>query len=298
VIAILLGVCGLAAVAGYVFVSDPFGWFGTTVSEATPSAQAVAVITETALPTASSTLPPTSTSTGEAEPTLTETPSAPVLAPTDTPQPTISATLSETMILTPTNMLTQPVSLPTAGALIILEDDFSGDLNTLWTIWGKPRPKTKSGPGDSWLDLAAPDEPQAAGVTTKALVPNEPGVEIAFTAQLNTLYSQHVLVIDWDKIPFERAPESREPGEIHLEIRNNKLILRTPLTRDLCQLDWIGVNPHSYRLKIVEGPGVELYGDEEDLPLCKMASIGQPPTAGHISISGVGWVTYIIITGP
>jgi hypothetical protein len=107
-----------------------------------------------------------------------------------------------------------------------------------------------------------------------------------------------MMVIDWDKIPFERVPESKEPGDIHLEIRNNKLILRTPLTRDLCQLDWLGVASHTYRLKIVEGPGVELYVDEETLPLCKMASIGQTPTRGRVSISGVGWVTYIIITGP
>jgi hypothetical protein len=297
-IAVLVGVCGLTAVAVYVYMSDPFGWFGKAVSEATPSPQAIAVITETAPPIAPSTLAPTPTSEGEAVPTLTDTPIPSPLPLTDTPQPTVSATLSETLTLTPTNMLTQPVSLPTAGALIILEDDFSGDLNTLWAIWGKPRPKIDSGPGDSWLDLAAPDDPRAAGVTTKALVPNEPGVEIAFTAQLNPLYSQHMMVIDWDKIPFERVPESKEPGDIHLEIRNNKLILRTPLTRDLCQLDWLGVASHTYRLKIVEGPGVELYVDEETLPLCKMASIGQTPTRGRVSISGVGWVTYIIITGP
>jgi hypothetical protein len=186
-IAVLVGVCGLTAVAVYVYMSDPFGWFGKAVSEATPSPQAIAVITETAPPIAPSTLAPTPTSEGEAVPTLTDTPIPSPLPLTDTPQPTVSATLSETLTLTPTNMLTQPGSLPTAGALIILEDDFSGDLNTLWAIWGKPRPKIDSGPGDSWLDLAAPDDPRAAGVTTKALVPNEPGVEIAFTAQLNPL---------------------------------------------------------------------------------------------------------------
>jgi hypothetical protein len=237
------------------------------------------------------------------EPALTAT-EAQVLTATLPIEPVGTATVTTTTLIVPTAFLTptlQTTSLPTLTVALTttsiwLEDDFSGPLNVNWKAWGEPMPIIRKGFGDSWLDLAATDKTGSAGATTRKEIPNAPGFEIEFEAQLNTGYIQYPLFLDWDPTQFVRGPENTEPTVLHLAIQKNRLVLQAPAADNTCQQESDGTVQHLYLLKFVSEKSVELYLDGGEQALCQL-DMGIKPVSGRITFTGTGWVTRILVTG-
>jgi hypothetical protein len=274
---LLIILCIAVAAAGYfAYTKNFFGLFKAATSSPTPGL------------TASSSVAPKATTTPPAK----TTPS-PMVTLTQAPlQPTgVPTTAVPTAAVSPTTGVTNTPSIPQ----VLFKDEFSSDLNALWSVWGEPRPKISKGPGDSWLDLAVSDLLGSDGVTSKQEVKNDSGVHITLQGQLNTTYPQFSLILDWDPIQVNRASGGQDAGIIHLEIHKDKAILKTPLTNSTCTVTLDGVEPHTYRL-LIAGRGVELSVDQEASLACGSKDMGLAPTAGKVSLTGVGWVTQIEVT--
>jgi hypothetical protein len=285
-VGLLVIVCLLAGGGGFLYFRNPAGLFrkATTSATALPATTQVILATTTEAPTATIELQPTDTT-------------APLPLPTTSvPEETVPP-VQETPVVTVTSTITS--AEPTQEPVTLLFDDFTDSLAFNWNTWGNPRPLIKPGPQSSWLDLVAEDS-GAAGVTSKRekAIPNASGVVIEFGAQLNERFPQYVLMFDWDPMSYDRGPDNRDPGAIHLEIRRNKMQFSTPRTASGCESELAGTVSHTFTLRIVEGQGVDLYIDGDGLPVCRIANMGQEVVAGRISFTGLGWVTRVLVTGP
>jgi hypothetical protein len=205
------------------------------------------------------------------------------------------------MAITPTATLTSSVSVtPSLQAEVLIDEDFSGRLVSNWIAWGSPHPVISTGATGNWLDLKA-EISHTAGVTSKQQITNAPGVDIEFVAQLNPTFSRYVLNFEWDPLPYRRErsdPEDRvAPGDLHLEIRGGRVVFVAPEANYRCPINGIaGDLSHTYLLRIVEGQGVELYLDGQPQPACQVANMQVDPTPGHISFTGLGWLTHVKVT--
>ncbi|MBN1146996.1 MAG: zinc ribbon domain-containing protein [Anaerolineales bacterium] len=291
---VLVVACVLAVAAGFLYVRDPLGWFGRATATLLTPPTAAQVATQTLAQPAA----PTSTAIPTLESTVTPTDTLLPPLPTQTLPPTLAITPA---IITPTATFTPTASLtPSLQADILIDEDFSGLLMSNWVPWGSPHPLVSSGATGNWLDLKA-EMPNTAGVTSKQTVINAPGVIIEFVAQLNPTFSRYTLTFEWDPLPYRRDrsdPEDRAtPGALHLEIRKNRLIVAASAANNGCQIeDVAGDISHTYRFQIVEGQGVDLYLDGQLQPVCQIANMRVNPTPGHISFTGLGWLTHVKVT--
>jgi hypothetical protein len=282
-----LVLCLLAAAGGGFYVIDPFGWFSAvTFSSATPTATEVQaqqpVPAETLMSTQAAELP-TATALPPILPTATLEPTAMPVYPTPT-QP-ISTSV--------------PAESTAAPALTTLvEDDFAGELNLNWLAWGNPRPLIDRGPTDSWLYLKAVEDPLSAGVISKFEVPARPGVEVRFYASLDKTYPEAPLFFDWAPVGTEPGPQNPVNGVIHVEVRKDNLVVKTPPTRSNCRALVEGLVVHAYQLRFVEGGGLEFFVDDSPEPFCQISDIGVRPGIGKITFTGTGWVTYVKVSVP
>jgi hypothetical protein len=282
----LVLLCLVAAGGLFLFFQNPFDLLRTPV----PSLIAAAPV-EPAEPLPVTEVPPTiepatktilPSPTEEIPPTETAKPLA-VLTATIQVDPTIfaTATIEPAAVLSETNVL--------------LEDEFTENLNANWLAWGDPRPNLRKGFGDSWLDLKAADKPSEAGTTSRLEIENGPGVRIEFEAQLNPGFPQYPLIFDWDPIQFDRGPINTTPTVVHFEIRKSMAILQAPAASNICQADVDGTVKHNYTIAFSADKIVELYIDEDQTPLCHL-DMGIKSVPGRISFTGNGWVTRILVT--
>jgi uncharacterized Zn finger protein (UPF0148 family) len=276
----LLLACTAVVTGGYIYLVDPYNMFQEMPLAgvlSTTSVTEIAISTanptqETPIILPSETLPPASTDTP---------------APTETPIPTATETLTPTA---------------TAPARVtLLSDGFDGsveDFRKNWKIWqaefsGK-LPQWKATLGV--VQLTADGDPGIAGMTSNVIIPNDPGVEITFNAQLYQKTSNQVLIFDWDPIDSPRGFLSVASGVIHLEITPKKLTFETP-NGDIesCESPVVGTEGHDYRIVISE-QGVSLYVDTDTEPACPNKSMGVAPGQGRITFTGVGYLTSVLVT--
>lgn len=285
----LLVICVLGGGGAYVFLKDPFGWFAAAkasptvpVPSQTLELAATASATEVVISTEN---PPTPTFTVAVVPAVTATPTTTLTA---------SLEISPTIAFSPAVPVTG--TTPSAPPAILLDDEFNGPLNINWKAWGSPRPILRSGPGDSWLELTATENPAMAGVTTRIQIANAPGNVIEFEGQLNPNYANFPLFFDWDPLQFDRGPENTTLTVLHLAIQNNRIVLQAPAANNTCQQELEGAKQHSYALKFVGDKQVALYIDGRDQAICQL-DLGIMAIPGRISFTGTGWVTHVLVTG-
>lgn len=278
---ILIVGCGLAAATAFLFFRGQDGFAGFALfKKATPTVAPVPSATSTMLLAATDTPIPTDT-----------------LMLTETLAPTATFTFAPTEIVSPTAEISPTATLasPSPETPVLLEDNFDGIVSVNWIQWGSPHPTIRRGPLGNWLNMVS-DEFGAAGVTSKQEIPNAPGIEIEFVARLNENFPNYSVVFDWDPVKNKRGPEYVIPGPIHLEIRRNGFVFTTPRTNEKCDKDLEGTAANTYNLKIVEGQGIDLYLNEDPLPVCRIVSMGVEPTPGKISFTGLGWVIRVKVT--
>jgi hypothetical protein len=238
--------CGVAAVGGFLYFKDPFGWFGKAITRLT--ATPVHMVTDMPLPSLTATSLPVVTPSTTLPPTGLSSPTVEVI-PTDTQTPQATL-LDERVDLIP-------------SIFVVLEGDFSSGINTNWDVWGEPRPKISSGPGDSWLDLAVADTPGVAGVTSKQEFILDAGVEIVIEGELNKTFPRR-LIVDWDTVKAPRGPEIVAHG-YHPPGNFKGSMLCQRLTRNSCE-EISGAEAHIYRLRLLGDQGLELYLDQDIVP--------------------------------
>jgi hypothetical protein len=285
IIFVMLVVCGLGSGGAYVYLKDPFGWLSSTKASQTapvPSQTSELVVTATATPVGLSTQnPPTPTFTMAVVPTVT-------------------ATLTATLEVSPTIPLTpsMPISgtTPLGAPVILLQDDFNDPLNIKWKAWGNPRPVIRSGPGDNWMELTATEKPETAGVTARASIANSPGNVIEFVGLVNPNYTNFPLFFDWDPLQFDRGPENTSLTVLHLKIQSTRIVFQAPAANNTCQKEFDGAKQHTITIKFIGEKKVELYIDGNEQAICQL-DMGIKAVSGRISFTGTGWVTRILVTG-
>lgn len=253
----------------------------------------------------------TAESTVEASPTIEPSPII-VTEQILTPAPSVEAVLTTTpsvetpgiltLTVSPVVVVTPTMSTVAANAGFLIDELFDQGLRIYWKTWGEPRAIVRTGPTDNWLSLKAMDPPQSSGVTSRPEfgIYNLPGLVIEFSASLDPNYPASVILFDWDPRQFNRGPENVEPGLIHLEVHNSRMLLETPYSRLRCSADNRGSQNHIYRVQMTTTQGVEVYVDDQPTPLCQVEDMGLDPLPepGTISFSGAGWVTYVKVTAP
>ncbi len=209
---------------------------------------------------------------------------------------------SATLTVSPAVMITPTASTSATDTGLLIDELFDQGLRIYWKTWGEPRAIIRTGPTDNWLYLKAMDPPQSSGVTSRTEfgIYNMPGLVVEFSASLDPNYPASVILFDWDPRQFNRGPENIEPGLIHLEIRNSRILLETPYSRLRCNADNEGSRNHIYRVQMTATQGVDVYVDDQPTPLCQVEDMGLDPLPepGAISFSGAGWVTYVKVTAP
>jgi hypothetical protein len=285
IILVLVVICGLIGGAAYIYFKDPFSWFAAAkasptvlVPSQTPELAPIGTATQAELATQN---PPTPNS---------------VVAVVPTEAITLTATLEGTSTILTTPVAPVTSTIRSDAPVILLNDYFNDPLNLNWKAWGSPRPILRSGPGDNWLELTATEKPETAGVTTRMEIASTPGNVIEFEGQLNPNYANFPLYFDWDPLQFDRGPENTTPTVLHLEILNNRIILKAPAANNTCQKGFEGAKQHRYLLKFTGEKLVELYIDGNEQAICQLDT-GIKAIPGRISFSGTGWVSHVLITG-
>lgn len=273
-------VCGLVAAAAYLYVQDPLGLFAAATETLTPTSQP----TDTAAPQITETPPQALTET----PFPTNTVVIPTVSPTlSLPGTTEPVSTAETETAGPTETSVQPTASP--QTIVIFEDDFSGNLDTKWNLWGVPEAETDKLFDKPFLKLTG--APNMAGVTSLILVPLRPGVVIQFAVLLPQEAMQDTLALDWD--PGESF---REPGDgsglLRAMIQNEQVTFEIPSPLN-CILPLEGERDHVYMIKILEEMRVSF---EVDGQVCPVLESDLRRGGGRVSISGVGAVDYIKVT--
>jgi hypothetical protein len=272
------------------------------------------VNTDTARPSPASTMLPTATAmviqpTVMLPPPASETPVLSLTATLQLPQPTgmiPEATLVATAVVSTVATLPQPQL-----SVTILEDNFKDGLNLNWFTWGVPLPTIDRGPTSDWMYLKAVERSDAAGASSKPKtpIPSKAGTQIEFSASLDRIFPEAPLIFDWSLIgngptAVETGAESGnsvyhlDKGMVHLEIYRNNLLILNPPTNKSCEKAINGLALHSYILRFLPGPGVELYVDGEAEPVCQIVELGIDQKPGLITFSGAGWVTYVRVMAP
>lgn len=280
IIAGLIMICVIAIAGGYIYLRDPFNLF-------TGGPLALVSETESAVPPVSQTAKPSMVSSAIPA-TLTATPTK-MLISTITP----TARLIDTA--EPTNTSSPPE--------VLLVEDFNGALNEQWTVWLVPnspyRPKIDTGPGENFLFLMADENPGDAGITSRAEIPNVPGLDIQYIGQLKDDLPGHVMILDWDPVDVERGPLSTLPGEIHLEIWRDRLVFDAATGEsEPCQSEIVGNEQHSYRVVIEEDRDLALFVDGAQDPVCVLDTSTLETEPGLLTFTGVGWITKVQVTAP
>ncbi|MFM8322431.1 MAG: zinc ribbon domain-containing protein [Chloroflexota bacterium] len=283
---------------------EPPGSAAPAASPSAPTIPAVAAATATAGVPVATALP--AATAASAAPTGALVSAAP--PEVSTPAPAESATAAAPPATTaPAAALTtgapptgaSPAPSRDAPAVLVFDERFDGDLREIWRAWGEPRPTIDRGPGDAWLYLKDP-QPGSAGVTSRDAYPiyNLPGAVFEFQAALDPKFTSGMVIFDWDPDGATRGPDSRDPGLIHLEIRQKAVRLRAPLTGENCTQEILGTQMHTFALHMLDSQGVALYIDNQPEPLCRIEFMGLAPVPGSISFTGLGWVTSVMVNQP
>jgi hypothetical protein len=176
--------------------------------------------------------------------------------------------------------------------VVILQDDFSGDLKANWKIWGEaPLPKVDTALGTRYLSLSnfSSDLAKQSGVSSQTLITLTQRTKVQFNAQVPDTLAQGTLMFQWNPSDQIRQPVDRL-GVISLEIRRLKATLRVLVTGSTCTLDFNSPGLHTYLLRVNDNFSMDLIVDGEPAKSCHAPSIGLAPMGGRISFSGAGWV--------
>lgn len=277
VILLVLLICVILIPGGIIYSLDPFDWRATET------------------PTATATVPESPILTGTEEEiasTQTETPVDTPAPPTEEPTSEPSATPEpETETPTPEATETQETTV-TATQEVILDEDFEGDLQENWAVWGAPIPKTIGAPGQRALDLDA--DPRAAGITSKEIITVAPRLEIKFNAALKEISADNILTFDWDPGTESRNPDERDiPGLIHIQIDENGAKLVIISDGQECTQELNVDENHEYAIIFEQNRNVTFRIDNEQI--CMLQIQIRPDTDGRISFSGRGWIVSVIV---
>ena len=220
---------------------------------------------------------------GEDTPTATGT-----MTDTVTPSPALETEVVQTPSLTTTPAPNQ-TELPsqTPGPVIILEEEFEGELQDNWNIWGVPEPQIVSG-FTRYLELDAP--PGDAGVTTIEQFDLRQ-VEVRYNAALAADTPNNLLSLDWDPVELTRKPGD-PPGFLHLDLGNGRLLLSVS-AQTICDLRL----PEAVAQTVVIGIGLDTISltiNEE--AICPPATVNLLTGDGRLSFSGGGRVDGVLIT--
>jgi len=228
--------------------------------------------------------------------------------------------IAPTQIITSTSLPPASTSIPltataTIDSIVMIEDDFSGNLYTNWNTWGKNKPTIKQGPTDHSLALT-PSTPPAisGGVLSKQVIPFYEGVEILMTVMLNQRFGPIPLIFDWhsgqpdittdEPEGSEKLPSSQLQilGPVHIEILPASLIVANTISGTGCQLPIVhGFNQHTYLLHLSNNARLlvsEKQADGNFNKICELDPLGGNLIPGPISFSGAGWVTEVKVTIP
>ena len=227
-----------------------------------------------------------------------ESPTMPPQLPTATEQPT------EAPLPTETEETAPPTPEPTAAqasddaapAPVLFEDDFEGDIERQWDVWGEPPfPEVNAELG--FLELSGQGFEQAL-LTARESVRLYPGVVIEFHAKVAGMDTNRILYLDWFPGLAMRPPH--ELGPLHLNIGDGKISLYH--RNRGCDLPIQDTNFQTYRLEVAEaseGMAVDLFVDGVRQDGCSGISFPSPPdSVGRITLSGYGWVDWLTITMP
>jgi len=180
----------------------------------------------------------------------------------------------------------------TATQDAILDEDFEGDLQENWFVWGDPLPTTFGAPGQRALNLDA--DPRAAGITSKEIVTVAPGLEIKFNAALKEISADNILTFDWDSGTESRNPDEKDfPGSIHIQIDENGAKLASISDGQECTQELNVYENHEYAIIFEQNRNVTFHIDNEQI--CMLQIQIRPDTDGRISFSGRGWVVSVTV---
>ncbi len=227
-----------------------------------------------------------------------ESPTSPPQLPTATEQPT------EAPLPTATDETAPPTSESTADqasddaapAPVSFEDNFEGDLERQWDVWGEPPfPEVNAELG--FLELSGQGFEQAL-LTAKEPIRLYTGVLIEFHAKVTGMDSNHILYLDW--FPGLEMRPPHELGPLHLNVGDGKISLYH--RNRGCDLPIHDTNFLTYQLEVVEadeGIAVDFFVDGMRQDDCSGISFSLPPdSVGRITLSGYGWVDWLTITMP
>jgi hypothetical protein len=210
-----------------------------------------------------------------------------MMTATATPSPTLETEVVLTPSLTTTPAPTQ-TELPsiTPGPVIIIEEQFEGELRDSWNVWGIPEPQIVSG-FTRYLELDAP--PGDAGVTTIAQFDLRE-VEIRYEAALLVDTPNNLLSLDWDPVELTRKPGD-PPGFLHLDLGNGRLLL-TVSAQTICDLRL----PEAVAQTVVISTGIDTISlTINDETICPPTTVDYITGDGRLSISGGGRVDGVLI---
>lgn len=210
-----------------------------------------------------------------------------MMTDTATPSPTLETEVVLTPSLTTTPAPTQ-TELPskTPGPVIIVEEEFEGELRDNWNVWGIPEPRIVSG-FTRYLELDAP--PGDAGVTTIEQFDLRE-VEVHYEAALLADAPNNLLSLDWDPVELTRKPGD-PPGFLHLDLGNGRLLL-TVSAQTICDLRL----PEAVAQTVVISTGIDTISltiNEETI--CPPTTVDFITGDGRLSISGGGRVDGVLI---
>ena len=279
-ILLIIFVCVIAPLGAFLYF-DPFN----IISADTPTPTQTNITEESSTPELIDTETPTAT--------LTDTPTLPATATetviptaTNTPEPTSP---EETATPTNTEIVTET---PKPTPITLVDEDFEGELEPNWNVWGTPIPEIKSGFGN-YLELNA--EPRGAGITSNDPLPIFkllPNTIIQFNANTVGFTTQDLLSVDWDPVQTIRRVGAA-PGILHFDIGNLKMkLVVNNIT--ICDIQIIDAKDEPYQITIDEAGMVSL--KIGDLVVCNPIQVVLPTDDGKISFSGRGKIDSILIT--
>lgn len=221
----------------------------------------------------------------------TPTPTLTLIAPTPSvkasetiavnlPAPTITPQASSEPSVTASPTGTSP---PT----VIIDENFYGDLQSNWTVWGSPLPQVRAGLGN-YLELEA--GPRSAGITSIASFALQENIQIKFDTSLPGS-EEDLLSLDFDPKDNDRQPGSA-PGPVHLDLGINQLRLVASST-PVCVKPLPEQDVYRFILHF-NIDGLSLWLDNEQL--CQPSIVGLPLDQVRLSFSGRGRLDNIMVT--
>ena len=232
----------------------------------------------------------------------TETPTIPITpTPTDqalveqtpsgTNSPTPEFSPEPTASLLPTEITPEQTEtlLPTETPLptIVIEEEFEGELQEIWSVWGTPVPEIVPG-FTNYLDLDA--APRAAGITSDAIFSLTAETIIEFNAALKDSTPADILSVDWDPVEVIRQADS-DRGQLYLDIGADRIVVSVG-GQNTCSVPLPEANELSFSIRL-ENETISITLNEQEL--CPPSVVEFPPDEGRISFSGRGRLDKILV---